>query len=343
MRTVILGAGAIGGGVGALLARAGHDVVLVARGAHLAALQATGLTLRTPAFTETVHVRAIAAPGEIELTPDDRLVLTVKTQDSAALLDTWSRLPVGGGDHEGSGGVAGERLPIFCFQNGVENERVALRRFARVYAACVWMPATHLEPGRVDAYGSPSVGMFHLGRYGGGPAADGGDGTCGAFVAELEASGLFARVASDVMRWKYAKLISNLANAVEALAQKGADTSALVAEVSAEAQAVLAAAKIDFVSKAEERAMRGNKVDLGTIEGAPRTGGSTWQSLARGSGQLEGDYLNGEIALLGRLHGVPTPLNTGLQRLAAQAATERWPPGHLPLPDLLARLAALNT
>jgi 2-dehydropantoate 2-reductase len=331
VRTILLGAGAIGGTVGALLSRAGSDVALVARGPHLAALRTAGLTLRTPAFTETVPVHAIAGPEEIELTADDRLVLTVKTQDSASLLDAWSVRRVRGG------GVAGERLPIFCFQNGVENERLALRRFARVYAACVWMPTSHLEPGRVDAHGTPFAGMLHLGRYGSGDAVDA---ACTSFVAELTASGILAHAAPDVMRWKYAKLVSNLANAVEALTRAGDDTKALVHELTAEAYAVLAAAKIEHATKAEERAARGHQVDIGTIPGAPRGGGSTWQSLARGSAQLEGDFLNGEIALLGRLHGVPSPLNTGLQRLAAQAAREHWPPGHLEIAEVRRRLVA---
>jgi 2-dehydropantoate 2-reductase len=221
----------------------------------------------------------------------------------------------------------------------VENERLALRRFARVHAACVWMPATHLEPGRVDAYGSPSPGMLHVGRYGHGFGASAGvDEASDLFVAELAASGLVARSTSEVMRWKWAKLLSNLGNAVEALVRPDEDTRPLLARVTAEGNAVLTAAKIDFASKAEERAMRGDKVGFGTIDGARREGGSTWQSLARGSGQLEGDFLNGEITLLGRLHGVATPLNAGLQRLATVAATEHWPPGSLSLAELQRRL-----
>ena len=47
MTVAIVGAGAIGGLVGARLARAGHDVVLIARGAHLAAMRARGLTVRS--------------------------------------------------------------------------------------------------------------------------------------------------------------------------------------------------------------------------------------------------------------------------------------------------------
>jgi hypothetical protein len=49
------------------------------------------------------------------------------------------------------GGTAGERLPLVCAQNGVAGERMALRRFRRVYGMCVWLPSTFLRPGHVAA------------------------------------------------------------------------------------------------------------------------------------------------------------------------------------------------
>jgi 2-dehydropantoate 2-reductase len=330
MRTIILGAGAIGGVLGGLLARAGHDVVLVARGAHLEALRRAGLELRTPSFQETRKVPAIAGPEEIELTPEDRLVLAVKTQDTTALVDTWAQRPVRGG------GVAADRLALFCLQNGVENERLALRRFANVYGACLWMPTGHLTAGVVVAYAAPFAGMLHVGRY-----PEGVDEACESFVELLEQSALVAVAASDVMRWKWAKLISNLANVVEALIGLGTPESGDVVErVNAEAHAVLAAAGIAHASKSEEKIVRSDRVEVTDVEGEPRGGGSTWQSLARGASQLETDYLNGEITLLGRQYGVPTPLNAGLQRLAAEAVRERWAPGSLSAEELLRRLAS---
>jgi 2-dehydropantoate 2-reductase len=74
------------------------------------------------------------------------------------------------------------------------------------------------------------------------------------------------------------------------------------------------------------------------VPGHDRRGGSSWQSLARGLGSVETDYLTGEIVLLGRLHGVPTPANELLQRLANEMAAERRRPGSVPERDVLARL-----
>jgi hypothetical protein len=59
------------------------------------------------------------------------------------------------------------------------------------------------------------------------------------------------------------------------------------------------------------------------------------QSLTRGTGTIEADHLNGEIVLLGRLHGVPTPLNELLQRLANTFARERRPAGSMPVAELV--------
>ena len=64
-------------------------------------------------------------------------------------------------------------------------------------------------------------------------------------------------------------------------------------------------------------------MEIGEVAGLTRGGGSSWQSLVRGTGSIEADYLNGEMCLLGRLHGVPTPVNELLQRRANAAAAAR--------------------
>jgi 2-dehydropantoate 2-reductase len=76
----------------------------------------------------------------------------------------------------------------------------------------------------------------------------------------------------------------------------------------------------------------------------PRPGaGSTWQSLARGAGSIEVDFLNGEITLLGRLHGVPTPANETLQVLADRMAREQQAPGSISPDEVRAEIAKRET
>ncbi|MER6209408.1 ketopantoate reductase family protein [Streptomyces sp. NPDC001073] len=330
MRYIIIGAGAVGGAIGGRLAGAGHEVVLVARGAQRAALTEHGLRLKVPDGESTYRLPVVEGPAELgELRADDVLVLTVKTQDVESALAAWGPAPVAGG------GTAAERLPVVCAQNGVESPRLALRRFRRVYAVCVWLPSTFVEPGVVSAEGTPLTGMLHLGRY-----PHGTDATARLIAADLEKSRFEAPVVPDVARWQYAKLLSNLGNALEAVVEvlDTEDHLAFYARVRAEGVAVLDAAGIDWASTEEEKALRGDKIRLVEIDGAPRRGGSSWQSLNRGTGTIEADYLNGEIALLGRLHGVPTPLNELLQRLANTFAREHRPAGSLPFDELI-RLA----
>ncbi|MET9387521.1 2-dehydropantoate 2-reductase N-terminal domain-containing protein [Streptomyces sp. NPDC002928] len=330
MRYIIIGAGAVGGVVGGRLAGAGHEVVLVARGAHHAALRDGGLRLRVPEGELTYRLPVVDGPGPLgELRADDVLVLAVKTQDSEAALQTWGPAPVAGG------GTAAERLPLVCAQNGVESQRLALRRFRRVYGSCVWLPSAYVEPGVVSAAGSPLTGILHLGRY-----PHGTDATARAIAADLEKSGFEAPLPPDLRRWQYAKLLSNLGNAIEAVSGPldGDEAEALYARVRAEGEAVLDAAGIAYASPEEQREARGDKVTLVPLEGAPRGGGSSWQSLVRGTGTIEADHLNGEIVLLGRLHGTPTPLNELLQRLANRFARERRAAGSMPVGELV-RLA----
>lgn len=319
---MIIGAGAVGGTIGVLLADAGRDVTLVARGAHLDALRERGLTLRTPRGTVSGRLPAAAGPGGPPLPADTVLVLTVKSQDTVAALTTWADAPVAGG------GTAGERLPVVLAQNGVANEPAALRLFARVHPVCVWLPATHLEPGVVVANGHPHPGMLHLGRY-----PTGTDDTGRAVAADLTAAGFVAPVRDDVMRWKYGKLLANLGNGLQALLGRDVPEP-LSARVRAEGEAVLAAAGIPHTTREEETAARGDLVAHRPVDGETRSGGSTWQSLARGAGSAEADHLNGEIVLLGRLHGVPTPVNAAVQTAVRRAVRERIPAGGLPRGEL---------
>ncbi|SCG51215.1 ketopantoate reductase family protein [Micromonospora humi] len=315
MRYVIIGAGAVGGTIGVLLGEAGRDVTLVARGAHLDAVRERGLTLRRPDGTVTGRLPAVAGPDGPPLPADTVLVLTVKSQDTTAALAGWVDAPVEGG------GTAGERLPVVLAQNGVANEPAALRLFARVHPVCVWLPATHLEPGVVVANGHPHPGMLHLGRY-----PSGADDTSRAVAADLTAAGFVAPVRDDVMRWKYGKLLANLGNGLQALLGRDVPEH-LSQRVRAEGEAALAAAGIPHTTREEEAAERGDLVAHRPVDGEPRSGGSTWQSLARGAGSAEADHLNGEVVLLGRQHGVPTPVNAAVQAGVRRAVRDRIPAG----------------
>ena len=228
--------------------------------------------------------------------------------------------------------TAGGLLPLVCVQNGVANERAALRQFANVYAACVWLPSTHLAPGLIVAPGAPVTGVLHLGRY-----PEGADGTVRQLAERLAAAGIGAPVREDAMRWKYGKLLGNLGNVLDALVPDDEAALALYERVRDEGRMVLGLAGIPVTSPEEEHAERDGALDVEELPGYERTGGSTWQSLERGL-PLETDYLNGEIALIGRLHRIEAPLNAALQRFARRAVREGWRPRSRSVADVEAEL-----
>jgi 2-dehydropantoate 2-reductase len=318
MRFVVLGAGAVGGVIGGRLFEHGHDVALIARGAHHDAIRKSGLRLESPDAAVTLDVPVAGGPLGVSFGPHDVVLLAVKSQDTAAAIDTLAS-------------IAPPGTPVACVQNGVENERIAVRRFPNVYGVCVMCPTTHLLPGVVQAHSTPTTGILDIGRY-----PSGVDDTADTIAAALRAATFSSEAKPDIARWKYAKLLANLGNAIEAVCGPPARQGPLGDLAKKEGVAVFRAGGIDFASDEEDVARRGDLLVQGTIRGQPRGGGSTWQSLTRAAGAVETDYLNGEIVLLGRLFGVPTPINTALQRHANRMARTRIPPGSVSENELLA-------
>jgi len=316
MHYVIYGAGAIGGVVGGLLHRAGRDVSLIARGDHLRALQETGLVLDTPSGVETLPIPAVGSAAEVVWTDDTVVLLCVKGQQTAAALDDLTA-------------EAPPETVIVSAQNGVANESAILRRFKRTYSTCVMLPATHLEPGVVVQRSVNAPGILDVGRV-----PSGADETAAAICADLRAAGFSSEPCEDIMAWKYRKLIRNLGNGVDAIAKPGPAADELERRAVAEGEAAIAAAGIPMRSDAEDDARRG---DLIRGRADRRGGSSTRQSVTRGSG-VEIDYLAGEIVLLGRLHGVPTPVNELIQRTVHDVVRRGLPAGSLDAADLLALL-----
>ena len=320
MRFVVLGAGAVGGVVGGRLFQHGHDVVLVARGAHAAAIAADGLRVEDAQGHVTLRVPVVTDIADAKVGGGDVVLLAVKSQDTALAMASLTA-------------SSASDVPVVCLQNGVDNERTVLRSVPAVYAVVVMCPTTHLEPGAVVANSSPTTGILDIGRY-----PSGVDETAEAVAAAFRSATFESVARPDIMRWKYAKLLMNLGNAVQAACGPAAASSPVTKLARREAAACLRAAGIDVASAGEDRERRGDLLQMEPIAGKPRAGGSTWQSLARGTGSVETDHLNGEIVLLGRLHGVPTPVNEVLQRVARDLAARGAPPESMPIEELEAML-----
>jgi len=330
-RYVVVGAGAVGATLAAELQAAGRAVVLVARGAQLDALRAAPLRYLRPDGAHRVDLAVVGSPQELELRPDDVLVLATKAQDGDAALADWAWRPVGA-----DGALAAEVLPVLVLQNGLDTERAAARRFATVYGAAVWSPTTYLTPGEVVSAGDPAVGVVWIGRY---PA--GSDARLAEIADDLRAARHLVEIVDDVPRWKAGKLLSILGNALEALYPAGPLRDRATGALRAEALRVYAAAGIVAADPATATALELSTFVAAAVPGHTRSGRSTWQSLQRGAAP-ETDFLNGEIVLLGRQHGVPTPRNAAAQAAVHRAAGQRVAAGSLGEKELLQVLPEID-
>ncbi len=331
-RYVVIGTGAVGGTIAGRLARGGKDVVAVARGPHLEALQERGLHLRTPEFDDQVALHAVGGPEDLELREDDVLILATKTHQAQAALAQWSSAPV---TIDGVTVSAGQALPVFTALNGVTSESIALRYFDRVFGVTVWLPAVHLEPGEVIARAVPVSGILHTSRFPAALTTEQDTALLHQVRDDFESSGLGIELPEDVMPWKYHKLLSNIGNAFQALLGGADDGKDLLQAARDEARQVLSDAGIEVTSDAEEKVQRAKSFTVAPVPGAPeQLGGSSWQSLARGTGTIETDYLNGEIAFIARQHGLHAPINAAITRLAHEAARTGAKPGDISAAEL---------
>ena len=295
MRFIIYGAGGIGGSIGARLHLAGFEVHLIARGAHFLALKNDGMHFISPHQNQVLQIPVSEHPRNIQFRSEDVVILCMKGQHTEDALRTLAI-------------YAADNIPVVCCQNGVANERMALRRFSRVYGMVVLVPAEHLRPGQVINFAEDKAGMLDAGSY-----PHGIDAVVSAVTAAIDRAGFSSEPNEKIMRFKYSKLLANVNNAVQAVTGDGSrEISRMLRE---ESLACYQSAGIECAS-AEENQERRLAIRGGPVPGFERHGGSSLQSMIRKTGDIEADYLNGEIVQLGRLHGVPTPANAVVQRMA---------------------------
>ncbi len=199
---VVHGAGGIGCVVAARLHAAGRSVGLIARGAHLDALQANGLKVVGDTEFEAL-LPAAATAAELAIGPETVVLLTMKSNDTASALDSVGR--------------AYDGLPIFCIQNGVANEDLVAGRGLRAYGCRVVLGGRILEPGVVahTGFGILTIGCWPTGI----------DKFCRAFSADLEMAGLEAPLHENVRAAKWGKLLANVNNAYLALTNTSVQAS----------------------------------------------------------------------------------------------------------------------
>ncbi len=304
MRYVIYGAGGVGGTIGARLHMAGFEVVLIARGEHGAVLRDAGMTFITAEETRKLEIETVFSPAEIQWRGDDCVLMCMKSQHMTAALEDLAL-------------AAPETVAVVCAQNSVANERMALRRFPNVYAMLIYLPASFLNPGEIVTDAVDCGGILDTGCY-----PSGIDACCEELTSALTKAGFSAVPDASVMAQKYGKLLANLTNVVQAASGRVDGWQPIAGQMRREALACFSAAGIDCVDKEQIIRRHENTYRVAEVPGHERHGGSSWQSIARGTGDIETDYLNGEIVMLGRLHGVPTPANDVAQWAARRLLRE---------------------
>lgn len=333
----MIGAGAIGGTIGAALADSGTEAVLVARGANADAVETSGVRLRTPDRTITAHPTVVRKPAEVALGTHDVLILATKTHQALSALQDWADLPV----HDDSGnpvGTAGEHLPLVLMLNGVEAARIAPRWFAEVYSTTIWLPALHIEPGEVVVRMRPALGGFFVGPV---TAAARSGSVLESIATDFRAAGFEFVPVEDISVHAWAKLLSNLANGLDAILGPGADIGDLARAMRTEAKAVYAAAGIEHLSNGPAKHGITDRLQMSSVPGVEPFGSSSWQSLARGTGSIETDYLTGEIVAIARTVGAEAPRCALVTRWCRALAADSDLGGVIPA-DAEERRAALE-
>jgi len=297
-RVAVVGAGAVGGYFGGMLARAGAHVTLIGRPAHVEAWERDGLILDSVNFQETIRV---ATSTDVSAAYGADLVLfSVKTLDT----ESAARLLA---NH-----VRSDAL-IVDLQNGVDN--VARMRAAAALdpiAAVVYVASSMPGPGRIAHRGR---GDLLIGDLHGRPAAS-RPAALERVADWFESAGVPCRVSDTIEADLWIKLITNAAlNAISAVARcpygdivRSAEPRETVRQLVEECVAV---ARADGVALPEHDFVQ---MVWRFAEAFPGVYSSTAQDLERGK-RTEIDALNGFVVRRGVALAVPTPVNQTLVSL----------------------------
>jgi 2-dehydropantoate 2-reductase len=292
MRILIMGSGGIGGYYGARLARAGNEVVFVARGAHLGAIQANGLRIHDRDGTVWgPEARAVRYPADAG-GAFDLILFAVKTYDTA----------------EAAGAVepvVGPETCIVPIQNGVDSveEIGAVIEPARVLAGSTLLSSTIIAPGVVQQLGTNL--SITIGEPAGPRSA-----RVERIVAAFNAAGIEQAVATDdapQLLWEKFMFLAPCATINSASGLSTGHTKALdegretVLAMQREIRAVGLAAGVNLPDEVAERV---KSLYLGLSDGHST---SMQRDFAAGK-RVELESLTGSVVRRGRRHGVPTPI-----------------------------------
>ncbi len=290
MKFAIMGAGAVGCYYGGMLARAGHDVVLIGRPAHVEAMRAQGLFLDTLGFQAHVPLRADTEPSAVQ--GAQCVLFCVKSTDT-----------------ENAGQAMAPYLApdamVLSLQNGVDNaERLQAVLGRPVLPTVVYVAAGMAGPGHVRHHGRGDLVIALAPQS-------------ASLAHTLAAAGIPTLISDNVAGALWAKLVLNCVyNPLSALsglnygsivACPGLDMPRVMQDIVDECLAVAEASGV-ALPEGTAQAVRALAASM------PGQKSSTAQDLERGK-PTEIDHLNGFIVRRGQALGIPTPVNRLLHAL----------------------------
>ena len=293
MRIAVMGAGGVGGYFGGLLARAGNDVTLIARGAHLEAIRAKGLHVKSPQADFSVEVEATDEPKEVDAV--ELVILTVKTYQNDVAIPAMAPL-------------IGEHTSLLTFQNGVDSYKVLARAVGqeRVLPGATYIAAQIESPGVILHRGDP--GRIVFGETDGQrtPRAQ-------RILETFRSATIPTELSDDVVkeRWTKSLLVGTLGptttaarTSVSRLMQHP-EARDMVLSVMKETEAVARASGVKLDADAVDKTMQYVEASAKNLHASMRTD----VELGR---PLELDAVTGAVVRLGREVGAPTPVNSVL-------------------------------
>jgi 2-dehydropantoate 2-reductase len=311
MRVSILGSGAVGGYYGAKLARAGHEVTFIARGAHLAAIRARGLEIRSPMLGDFT-VRAAAEDDPARVGPVDLVIVAVKAYDNATALPLL--VP-----------MLGPGTTVLTLQNGVDSagEVGAIARETRVLGGTTYIATALSAPGVIDQTGTHRRVVFGE-VYGELPRLS-------PRVAEIQAAMAAADIQAEAVEdgrvpvWEKFIFLVSLAGFTGATRLP---IGPLWADPFIRAQFLDGCREVEALARAEGVPVAADRIAqieryVATIPGSMRS--SLLIDLAQGK-RIEVEALQGAVVRRARQAGVPVPIMATLYAVLKPFAAGEPPP-----------------
>jgi 2-dehydropantoate 2-reductase len=299
MRIAVMGAGALGGYFGARLAHAGHEVVFIARGAHLKAMLSGGLRIQSP--RGDLHLTSIEATDDpARVRPADLVMISVKLWDTERAAEAARTLLNPGG-------------AAVSFQNGVRKDEVLTRVLgaSAVMGGVGYIAATIGEPGLIVHTGAMQKLAF--GEFDGTRSA-----RAEALLQGCTEAAIDAELSDDIKRriWEKFVFLVAISAATTSMRQplgairSNPETRAFLLDLMREVLAVAHRSGINLPADFVDR-------QLAVCERLPaEMTSSMHQDLKRGN-RLELPWLSGHLVTLGREMDIPTPCNRAVNSILA--------------------------